>query len=238
MSDTTSLLSDSGNVTDNTLAWHRDVDARLTRDVTGATRHPELAVRREDEERSARGGPCELPQDRRAQSDPDQHQVRRRWTQPHLREPGRQVRTRFRSLNPRARIDVNAYSMDLSWNFAAESQAYDRVHRLGQEKDVFVKRLVVEETIEERMLRLQDVKMGTLWSDWMSLQTKDVNVLSRVGRCGARRGNRGKATQAQCQRDQSRALLYPLVYLAYSCSFLALRNGASAATSSRRPSTE
>ena len=76
--------------------------------------------------------------------------------------------------------------MDLSWNFAAESQAYDRVHRLGQEKDVCVKRLVVEETIEERMLRLQDVKMGTLWSDWVSLQSKDVNVFSRIGRCGAR----------------------------------------------------
>ena len=52
--------------------------------------------------------------------------------------------------------------MDLSWNYAAESQAYDRVHRLGQEKDVFVKRLVVEDTIEERMLRLQEVKMGVL----------------------------------------------------------------------------
>jgi SNF2 family DNA or RNA helicase len=50
--------------------------------------------------------------------------------------------------------------MDLSWNYAAESQAYDRVQRLGQEKDVFVKRLVVENTIEERMLRLQEVKMG------------------------------------------------------------------------------
>ena len=53
--------------------------------------------------------------------------------------------------------------MDLSWNYATESQAYDRVHRLGQEKDVFVKRLVVENTIEERMLRLQDVKMGTFY---------------------------------------------------------------------------
>ena len=52
------------------------------------------------------------------------------------------------------------FSMDLSWNYAAESQAYDRVHRLGQEKDVIVKRLVVEDTIEERMLRLQEVKMG------------------------------------------------------------------------------
>ncbi|KAF5376123.1 hypothetical protein D9615_007674 [Tricholomella constricta] len=51
-------------------------------------------------------------------------------------------------------------NMDLSWNYAAESQAYDRVHRIGQEKDVFVKRLVVENTIEERMLLLQDVKVG------------------------------------------------------------------------------
>ncbi|KAL0952817.1 hypothetical protein HGRIS_007042 [Hohenbuehelia grisea] len=51
-------------------------------------------------------------------------------------------------------------NMDLSWNYAAESQAYDRVHRLGQEKKVFVKRLVVRDTIEERMLQLQDVKTG------------------------------------------------------------------------------
>lgn len=58
-------------------------------------------------------------------------------------------------------------NMDLSWNYASESQAYDRVHRLGQEKNVFgtysyplfqkyldsvilVKRLVVRDTIEER----------------------------------------------------------------------------------------
>ena len=41
-------------------------------------------------------------------------------------------------------------SLDLSWNYAVESQAYDRVHRLGQEKDVVVKRLVVRNTIEER----------------------------------------------------------------------------------------
>ncbi|KAK7677163.1 hypothetical protein QCA50_019872 [Cerrena zonata] len=51
-------------------------------------------------------------------------------------------------------------NMDLSWNYASESQAYDRVHRLGQEKDVTVKRLVVRHTIEERMLRLQETKMG------------------------------------------------------------------------------
>ena len=41
-------------------------------------------------------------------------------------------------------------SLDLSWNYASETQAYDRVHRLGQEKEVHVKRLVVRDTIEER----------------------------------------------------------------------------------------
>ncbi|EEB94412.1 hypothetical protein MPER_06777 [Moniliophthora perniciosa FA553] len=43
-------------------------------------------------------------------------------------------------------------NMDVSWNFAAESQAYDRAHRIGQEKNVYIKRLVVANTIEERML--------------------------------------------------------------------------------------
>ncbi|KAI0085988.1 SNF2 family N-terminal domain-containing protein [Irpex rosettiformis] len=51
-------------------------------------------------------------------------------------------------------------NLDLSWNYATESQAYDRVYRLGQEKEVFVKRLVVNNTLEERMLHLQDTKTG------------------------------------------------------------------------------
>ncbi|KAJ6615353.1 SNF2 family N-terminal domain-containing protein [Mycena sp. CBHHK59/15] len=50
--------------------------------------------------------------------------------------------------------------LPISWNAASETQAYDRAHRIGQEKDVWVKRLVVENTIEERMLQLQDVKVG------------------------------------------------------------------------------
>ena len=93
--------------------------------------------------------------------------------------------------------------MDLSWNYAAESQAYDRVHRLGQEKDVFVKRLVVEDTIEERMLRLQEVKMGaciTITSiPYVSFSAR----ISRIGRCCFRRRYRCQNTQAECQGDQS-----------------------------------
>ncbi|KAF5337985.1 hypothetical protein D9758_014335 [Tetrapyrgos nigripes] len=51
-------------------------------------------------------------------------------------------------------------NMDLSWNYAAESQAYDRAHRIGQNKTVYVKRLVIENTIEDRLLQLQEVKVG------------------------------------------------------------------------------
>jgi hypothetical protein len=49
--------------------------------------------------------------------------------------------------------------MDLSWNYVMESQAYDRVYHFEQKKNIFVKRLVVKDTIEKCMLRLQNVKM-------------------------------------------------------------------------------
>lgn len=41
------------------------------------------------------------------------------------------------------------------WNPAVEAQAIDRSHRIGQDKPVFVHRLVTLETIEEKMLELQ-----------------------------------------------------------------------------------
>ncbi|KAG9110760.1 3'-5' exonuclease [Ceratobasidium sp. 392] len=50
--------------------------------------------------------------------------------------------------------------MDLAWNAATENQAIDRVHRMGQVKSVFVKRLVVKDTIEDRILKLQAQKQG------------------------------------------------------------------------------
>ncbi|KAI0351250.1 hypothetical protein OH77DRAFT_1430072 [Trametes cingulata] len=49
-------------------------------------------------------------------------------------------------------------NLDLAWNYATESQAYDRVHRLGQEKEVYVKRFIIRNSIEERILRLQETK--------------------------------------------------------------------------------
>ncbi|KAF8577549.1 hypothetical protein K439DRAFT_547840 [Ramaria rubella] len=50
--------------------------------------------------------------------------------------------------------------LDLSWNAATENQAFDRVHRMGQQKDVHVKRLIVRNTIEERILNLQATKQS------------------------------------------------------------------------------
>ena len=44
------------------------------------------------------------------------------------------------------------------WNPAAEDQATDRAHRIGQDKKVFVHRLVTLGTIEEKMEQLKEKK--------------------------------------------------------------------------------
>jgi len=44
------------------------------------------------------------------------------------------------------------------WNPAVEDQATDRAHRIGQDKPVFVYKLVAQGTVEERMLELQQRK--------------------------------------------------------------------------------
>ncbi|OQR97012.1 DNA repair protein RAD5, SWI/SNF-related matrix-associated actin-dependent regulator of chromatin [Achlya hypogyna] len=48
--------------------------------------------------------------------------------------------------------------LDPWWNPALEDQAVDRVHRLGQESDVIVKKYVVEDTVEDMILQLQERK--------------------------------------------------------------------------------
>ncbi|MDT8439968.1 MAG: C-terminal helicase domain-containing protein, partial [Wenzhouxiangellaceae bacterium] len=44
------------------------------------------------------------------------------------------------------------------WNPAVEHQATDRAHRIGQDKPVFVYKLVTEGTVEEKILALQQRK--------------------------------------------------------------------------------
>lgn len=50
------------------------------------------------------------------------------------------------------------YMMDPWWSFAVEAQAIDRVHRMGQEDEVKVCRFIVKDSVEERMLKVQDRK--------------------------------------------------------------------------------
>jgi SNF2 family DNA or RNA helicase len=54
----------------------------------------------------------------------------------------------------------HVFLFDPWWNPAVEEQAFDRAHRIGQEKPVFVYRLVAAETVEERILDLQREKRG------------------------------------------------------------------------------
>jgi superfamily II DNA or RNA helicase len=63
-----------------------------------------------------------------------------------------------RGLNLTAADTVIHY--DPWWNPAAESQATDRAHRIGQDKPVFVYKLIAEGTVEDKILELQRRKMS------------------------------------------------------------------------------
>lgn len=52
------------------------------------------------------------------------------------------------------------YLMDSWWNPSVERQAMDRIHRLGQHRSVEVIKLVVEDSIENRIVQLQDKKLA------------------------------------------------------------------------------
>lgn len=70
------------------------------------------------------------------------------------------------------------------WNPAVESQATDRAHRIGQDKPVFVYRLITRGTVEERIQQLQRRKAelaagvleGTEEGDW-DVQQSDIDTL-------------------------------------------------------------
>lgn len=69
------------------------------------------------------------------------------------------------------------------WNPAAENQATDRAHRIGQNKPVFVHKLVCRGTIEDRILELQKHKSAlieALLSDETSKLKIDAETLSHL----------------------------------------------------------
>ena len=50
------------------------------------------------------------------------------------------------------------FLLDPWWNPAVEAQAIDRAHRIGQEREVFAYRLIASDTVEEKVLELQQSK--------------------------------------------------------------------------------
>jgi len=76
------------------------------------------------------------------------------------------------------------FILDPWWNRAAETQAIDRAHRIGQSNPVICFRLIARDTIEERILELQQRKAdlaGALLADdagsLKSLSADDVSYL-------------------------------------------------------------
>ncbi|HVZ95279.1 MAG TPA: DEAD/DEAH box helicase, partial [Chitinophagaceae bacterium] len=50
------------------------------------------------------------------------------------------------------------YIVDPWWNPAVEQQAIDRTHRIGQTKNIFAYRMICKDTIEDKILQLQERK--------------------------------------------------------------------------------
>ena len=74
--------------------------------------------------------------------------------------------------------------IDPWWNPAVEMQATDRTHRIGQDKPVFVYKLIVRDSVEEKILQLQEKKrnlvdqlISTDGNFFKTLTGEDVKVL-------------------------------------------------------------
>lgn len=69
------------------------------------------------------------------------------------------------------------FLFDPWWNAAAENQAIDRAHRMGQTNTVFSYRLIARESIEEKIMKLQETKRE-LFDSLISSDSASIKQLS------------------------------------------------------------
>jgi SNF2 family DNA or RNA helicase len=62
------------------------------------------------------------------------------------------------------------------WNPAVENQATDRVHRIGQKRNVVVYKLITKNSIEEKILKLKN-KKKTLYDEYI-----DKNIMNKISK--------------------------------------------------------
>lgn len=70
------------------------------------------------------------------------------------------------------------FILDPWWNPAAENQAIDRAHRIGQQNKVFTYKFITKNTVEEKILKLQESKLK-LARDLISTEESFVKSLSK-----------------------------------------------------------
>ncbi len=70
------------------------------------------------------------------------------------------------------------FLLDPWWNPAIEAQAVDRAHRIGQDNTVFTYRFISKNTVEEKILKLQQSKLK-LAKDLISTEDSFVKSLSK-----------------------------------------------------------
>ena len=71
------------------------------------------------------------------------------------------------------------YIVDPWWNPAVEQQAIDRTHRIGQTNNIFAYRMICKDTIEDKILQLQERKRA-LAKDLITDDTGFVKTLTRA----------------------------------------------------------
>ena len=71
----------------------------------------------------------------------------------------------------------NMFLLDPWWNSPVERQAFCRVYRIGQTQETYVTRIVVKETVDDRLLKMQEDKAKTI-SEAMGEEGKRMGKLS------------------------------------------------------------